>query len=92
MQSAPDTRNLAIQQVGIKSLKHPVVIEDINFQGAPYQFHSVATFSMFVNLPAERKGTHMSRFLTLLNEEADVLLSLKRLPGIIDTLLVRLEA
>lgn len=64
VQNARDTRQIDIDKVGIKAIKHPLKIKgrDGNFQ------HSVATFNMYVNLSHHQKGTHMSRFVELLNE------------------------
>ncbi len=64
VQSQLDTRRIAIDAVGIKGLRHPVVIHD-HAQAAQ---HSVAHFSFTVNLPHDRKGTHMSRFIALLGD------------------------
>lgn len=91
IQASLDTRKIAINQVGIRSLKHPVLIEDVDVQGMPHTQHAVATFNMYVSLPEHQKGTHMSRFLTLLNEKSTIL-SVKKMPGIVDSMLVRLEA
>ncbi len=63
VQSSADTRHIAIDKVGIKSIRHPVRIKDRN--GA--EQHTVATFSMYVFLPHNFKGTHMSRFVEILN-------------------------
>ncbi|MGD9889342.1 MAG: GTP cyclohydrolase FolE2 [Halothiobacillaceae bacterium] len=64
IQSQLDTRHIAIDAVGIKGLRHPVVIHD--YEQAPQA--SVATLSFTVNLPHDRKGTHMSRFVALLGD------------------------
>jgi GTP cyclohydrolase I len=64
VQSTADTRQLTINRVGIKNIRHPVKIRDrsIGVQ------HTVATFNMYVHLPHNFKGTHMSRFVEILNE------------------------
>ena len=64
IQSHQDDRRISIDQVGIKSLRYPIVISRHN--GQPQ--HTVARIDMYVNLPAAHKGTHMSRFVALLNE------------------------
>jgi GTP cyclohydrolase I len=64
VQSSPDERRVAIDRVGIKGLRHPLHILGRDGQARA----TVATVDMDVNLPAERKGTHMSRFVALLNE------------------------
>lgn len=66
VQNAADSRNLPINKVGIKSIRHPVRLLD--HQGAIQ--HSIALFDMLVALPAEQKGTHMSRFVDLLNRQS----------------------
>jgi GTP cyclohydrolase I len=63
VQSSADTRQIAIDKVGIKAIRHPVRIKDRS--GA--EQHTVATFSMYVFLPHNFKGTHMSRFVEILN-------------------------
>ncbi|MBV1777087.1 GTP cyclohydrolase I FolE2 [Burkholderiaceae bacterium DAT-1] len=63
VQNTPDTRNIAINKVGIKSIRHPVSVAD----RADGVQHTVATFDMYVFLPKDFKGTHMSRFVQILN-------------------------
>ena len=63
VQGSADTRKLAINKVGIKDLRHPVIVKD----RSDGKQHSVATFNMFVYLPHQFKGTHMSRFVSILN-------------------------
>ncbi len=63
VQGTADTRRLAIDKVGIKAIRHPVKIQE---QGGGVQ-HTIATFNMYVRLPQHFKGTHMSRFVAILN-------------------------
>ncbi|HKY01946.1 MAG TPA: GTP cyclohydrolase FolE2 [Burkholderiales bacterium] len=63
VQSSADTRRLAINQVGIKSIRHPVKVAEKN-GGVQY---TIANFNMYVGLPHHFKGTHMSRFVEILN-------------------------
>jgi len=63
VQNTPDTRHLAIDKVGIKAIRHPVKVGDKN-SGVQ---HTIATFNMYVHLPHNFKGTHMSRFVEILN-------------------------
>lgn len=63
VQNAPDTRRIPIDKVGIKDIRHPVRVKDRS-QG---EQHTVANFNMFVELPHNFKGTHMSRFVEILN-------------------------
>src|SRR5205809_7265434 len=62
VQSAPDSRKLAIDKVGIKAIRHPVRIQERSGQAQ----HTIATFNMYVGLPHHFKGTHMSRFVEIL--------------------------
>ena len=63
MQTSRDTRNIAIDKVGVKDISYPIVVMDKNrkFQ------HTVARINMYVDLPHQFKGTHMSRFVEILN-------------------------
>jgi GTP cyclohydrolase I len=61
VQSNRDHRNLAIQRVGIKDVTHPIEV-----QTASGTRPSVASIDVFVGLAAGTKGTHMSRFLEVL--------------------------
>lgn len=63
VQSSIDTRRLAINKVGIKDIRHPVCLRERN--GG--EQHTIANFNMYVNLPHNFKGTHMSRFVEILN-------------------------
>jgi len=63
VQNSADTRRIAINKVGIKSIRHPVRVSDKN--GGVQ--HTVALFNMYVGLPHNFKGTHMSRFIEILN-------------------------
>ena len=62
-QNSLDTRHIAIDKVGIKDIKHPIVVSDRSGR----EQHTVANFNMYVNLPEEYKDTHMSRFVEILN-------------------------
>jgi len=63
IQSQPDFRKIPIDKVGIKNLRYPITVRDRRdgFQ------HTIASINMFVDLPHENKGTHMSRFVELLH-------------------------
>ena len=63
VQSSADTRRIAINKVGIKDIRHPVRVRDRS-EG---EQHTIANFNMYVNLPHNFKGTHMSRFIEILN-------------------------
>ena len=64
VQGSADKRKIAINKVGIKDIRHPIVVKDRS-DGLQ---HTIATFSMFVFLPHHFKGTHMSRFVKILND------------------------
>ncbi|MCF7993146.1 MAG: GTP cyclohydrolase FolE2 [Thiohalocapsa sp.] len=69
VQSSADSRRIAIDKVGIKDIRHPVRIKD----RSGLEQHTVATFNMYVYLPHNFKGTHMSRFVAILNgHERDI--------------------
>ncbi len=63
VQNQRDYRNIAINKVGIKGLRYPITVLDRN-NGEQY---TVALINMYVDLPHECKGTHMSRFVELLH-------------------------
>ena len=64
-QSAPDARHLAIQRVGVKDVRYPLALR---VSGAVQT--TAALWTLDVALPAEKKGTHMSRFVAWLDELA----------------------
>lgn len=64
VQGSADARQIAINKVGIKDIRHPIIVKD----RSDGQQHTIATFSMFVYLPHHFKGTHMSRFVKILND------------------------
>ena len=66
-QSAPDERHLAIQRVGVKDVRYPL---QLSVAGAVQ--HTAALWSLDVALPAEKKGTHMSRFIAWLDAQAEL--------------------
>jgi len=67
-QSRADKRNIAIQRVGVRAIKHPIIVETLE---GPQP--SVATIDMSVFLPGDVKGTHMSRFLEILQTQESAL-------------------
>ncbi|CAM08235.1 GTP cyclohydrolase folE2 [Neisseria meningitidis 97027] len=68
VQSSRDLRNLPINQVGIKDLRFPITL-----QTAEGIQSTVARLTMTVYLPAEQKGTHMSRFVALMEQHTEAL-------------------
>lgn len=77
VQATEDTRKLDIDRVGIKAIRHPCVVKD---RTGGIQ-HTVANFNMYVGLPHNFKGTHMSRFVEVLNthEQAITVESFQRM-------------
>ena len=63
VQNQPDTRNVEIQKVGVKNIRYPITVLD-KAKGVQ---HTVASVNMYVALPHHFKGTHMSRFIEILN-------------------------
>jgi GTP cyclohydrolase IB len=63
VQNSADSRRIPIDKVGIKDIRHPVRVKDRSVG----EQHTIATFNMYVNLPHNFKGTHMSRFVQILN-------------------------
>ena len=86
VQSGVDRRDLAIQRVGVKSLTHPVLVASAR---GPQP--SVASIDMYVGLPAEQKGTHMSRFVDVLQGHAEPL-SLTSIRTLLAKMVERLDA
>jgi len=87
VQSSPDKRHLAIDKVGIKSIRHPIKVAD---KSAGVQ-HTIATFNMYVELPHNFKGTHMSRFVEILNtHEREI--SVESFESILREMVAKLES
>jgi GTP cyclohydrolase I len=86
VQGRADTRRIPINRVGIKDIKHPVRVKD---RSAGEQ-HTIATFNMYVNLPHNFKGTHMSRFVEVLHGEREI--SVESFRGMLEKMTEQLEA
>ena len=87
VQSTRDLRGIPLQEVGVRDLKYPIRVLD---RRRGYQ-DTVATISMAVSLPHHFKGTHMSRFVEILNHYHDEF-TLHTLPAILEELRRRLHA
>ncbi|MEJ5300077.1 MAG: GTP cyclohydrolase FolE2 [Thermodesulforhabdaceae bacterium] len=87
VQSRPDTRNVAIDKVGVKNVRYPLTVLDKHngFQ------NTVGSINMYVNLPRRFKGTHMSRFIEILNEFHGNF-DIRNLSKILDTIRKKLDA
>ena len=86
VQSSEDFRNIVIQRVGVKSVTYPMLVAT-----ADGVQPSVAVIDMYVSLPANAKGTHMSRFLEVL-QDFKAPLSAESLSGLMAIMLARLDA
>ncbi|MGH8290487.1 MAG: GTP cyclohydrolase FolE2 [Steroidobacteraceae bacterium] len=86
VQGRADTRQLRINRVGIKDISHPVRVKD----RAAGEQHTIATFNMYVSLPHNFKGTHMSRFVEILHGEREI--SVESFRAMLETMTERLEA
>ncbi len=64
IQNLPDNRKLTIDKVGVKGISYPIVVED-RTKGIQ---NTIADLDIFVELPHYRRGTHMSRFIEVLNQ------------------------
>jgi GTP cyclohydrolase FolE2 len=86
VQGHADTRRIPINRVGIKDISHPVKVKDRS-EG---EQHTIATFNMYVNLPHNFKGTHMSRFVEILHGEREI--SVESFRAMLEKMTARLEA
>ena len=86
VQGHADTRRLPINRVGIKDIRHPVRVKD---RSAGEQ-HTIANFNMYVSLPHNFKGTHMSRFVEILHGEREI--SVESFRAMLEKMTQRLEA
>src|SRR5262245_29921927 len=87
VQGRADTRRIPIDRVGIKDIYHPVRVKD----RSGGEQHTIANFNMYVHLPHNFKGTHMSRFVEILNEHEREI-SVESFEAILREMVQRLEA
>ena len=87
IQSLPDERNIPIDKVGVKGLRYPISVRD----RAKTLQHTVGIFDLFVNLPHDFKGTHMSRFIEVLNEYRGEI-SMQKFQEVLERIKARLSA
>ena len=87
VQSRRDDRNIPIDKVGVKGLRYPIVLLDKHKN----RQHTIANVNMYVLLPSDFKGTHMSRFVEVLNENRDCI-NIKMVGKILMELRKRLNA
>ena len=86
-QNEPDNRQIDIDKVGVKGVKYPLVVLDKN-NGIQ---NTVAELGLFVDLPRHYRGTHMSRFLEVLNDEGNVF-HIDSIPRLLSAIRKRLNA
>ena len=87
MQSSNDDRGVPIDRVGVRNLRYPIVVWDRDNE----RQHTIATMVMAVDLPRHFKGTHMSRFVEVLNE-CHGEMTLRTMPAILAVLRDKLQA
>ena len=87
IQSLPDLRRISIRKVGVKHLTYPIILLDKERKTQ----QTVARVNMYVNLPHRFKGTHMSRFVEILNRFHGKF-NLKTFHLVLEEMKVRLEA
>jgi GTP cyclohydrolase I len=87
VQSQKDERNIPIDKVGVKNLTYPITLLDKTKQ----RQHTIAEVNMYVLLPSDFKGTHMSRFIEILNENRECI-DIKRIGKILKEMRNKLNA
>jgi GTP cyclohydrolase I len=87
IQNHKDTRNIDIDRVGVKGIRYPITVLDKDMG----EQQTVAEISMYVSLPRYYKGTHMSRFVEILNEHSRRI-SLQSFTEILEEMKKRLDA
>jgi len=86
VQNRADTRRIPINRVGVKDVYHPVRLKD----RSGGEQHTIANFNMYVNLPHDFKGTHMSRFIEILHHEREI--SVDSFRALLEEMTRRLDA
>jgi GTP cyclohydrolase I len=87
VQNRRDNRNVDINKVGVKSIKYPITVLDKKNKTQ----HTIATINMYVDLPYHFKGTHMSRFIEILNHYRQGI-NVKNLSAILNEMKMKLKA
>ncbi len=87
VQSRKDYRNMRIDKVGVKDIRYPITVKD-KMKGKQ---RTVACINMYVDLPKDYKGTHMSRFVEILGEYREQI-SIESIPDILEEMKKRLDA
>jgi GTP cyclohydrolase I len=97
VQGSADRRNIAIDKVGVKGVTYPMRLRLAPSHAEPgaAEQSTVASINMYVSLPAHQKGTHMSRFLEVLNEQTSAgapAIAPERIPQMTRAIAQRLHA
>jgi len=87
LQNKKDSRGIAIDRVGVKGLRYPISVLDRKNK----KQSTVAEVQLSVNLPHHFKGTHMSRFIEVLNQYRGEM-TMRNIPTLLERLRKRLEA
>ena len=87
VQSGRDHREIRIDKVGVRGMRFPIQIRD----KAHSTQNTIATIGMYVDLPKEFKGTHMSRFVEVLNAHGEIV-HVENIPDILHAMQSKLSA
>jgi GTP cyclohydrolase I len=87
IQNEPDNRRIPIAKAGIRHLQYPIVVLDRENKRQP----TVADIGLYVDLPHNFKGTHMSRFIEVINEHRG-LISLRTIETILTNIIQRFNS
>ncbi|HSR11981.1 MAG TPA: GTP cyclohydrolase FolE2 [Thermodesulfobacteriota bacterium] len=87
IQNQRDDRRVEINKVGVKNIQYPIMVLDKRNKVQ----HTVGKVNMYVNLPHHFKGTHMSRFIEILNEYRGTI-NIKAISKILDAMKKKLSA
>ena len=87
IQSQRDNRKVLLKKVGVKDIRYPITVRD----KARGEQHTTAMFNMYVEVPHHFKGTHMSRFVEILNKFRNGV-SIERFHDILAAIRDRLDA
>ena len=87
IQNQMDHRRVEINKVGVKNIEYPITVLDKRNKVQ----HTVGKVNIYVNLPQHFKGTHMSRFIEILNEYRGTI-NIKALSTILDKMKEKLNA
>lgn len=77
LQNQTDKRKITIDKVGVKAIKYPIIVSDRTNKIQ----NTIAEINFYVELPHSNRGTHMSRFVEILNKyhQEDIIFNLDKL-------------